>query len=394
MYLPCLRRLDVSSHNPNQIDTISGYVVQEPRTAFVPTEEEVKEHGRSLGIDVDKEPELLWIAEEGLTAPLPEHWAQVVEGEKTYYFNFHTGDSIWDNPLDDDFRRNVAHYRVERQFSLPFTDKTERFRPEEIKIIQRMRAQAPSRSIQKALKAATNQYNESGAPDAESVLDLPPILDSLTDPHVASLKDPIAFVIKPGAYIVLPREKVLAASRLVSMMMADAVDGRDVPTIVCDLANPVSERGWVLALGFMNSISPAYLKAVEDEPLFPFDTKLRQLLVAMIKKNEETILLVDNNQSSDTVCPSDRLGGEHKPLVDVCGELLEIAAYLNVVSLKHCVRSTIYDIVNPFWDKAASTPEHLERVDAELCRMKEERARAGEMQQDSAEAAQTLVANS
>ena len=35
---------------------------------------EVTEYARMLGIDPDEEPGLLWIAKEGLEAPLPQHW--------------------------------------------------------------------------------------------------------------------------------------------------------------------------------------------------------------------------------------------------------------------------------------------------------------------------------
>lgn len=35
---------------------------------------EIVEYAASIGIDLDKEPHLLWIAREGINAPLPEHW--------------------------------------------------------------------------------------------------------------------------------------------------------------------------------------------------------------------------------------------------------------------------------------------------------------------------------
>jgi centrosomal protein CEP164 len=37
----------------------------------------VIEYAKFLGIDPMKEPEFLWIAREGLTAPLPEDWKAV-----------------------------------------------------------------------------------------------------------------------------------------------------------------------------------------------------------------------------------------------------------------------------------------------------------------------------
>ena len=35
---------------------------------------EVYEYAQTVGIDTQKEPHLLWIAREGISAPLPEHW--------------------------------------------------------------------------------------------------------------------------------------------------------------------------------------------------------------------------------------------------------------------------------------------------------------------------------
>lgn len=35
---------------------------------------EIQEYAREIGIDPDKEPELLWLAREGIVAPLPAEW--------------------------------------------------------------------------------------------------------------------------------------------------------------------------------------------------------------------------------------------------------------------------------------------------------------------------------
>ncbi|GMH42960.1 hypothetical protein BSKO_10882 [Bryopsis sp. KO-2023] len=64
--------------------------------AYEPTDEEIQEYAQWLGLD-----DLLWIAREGLKAPLPQDWkpCQDADGE-LYYFNFITGESIWDHPCD------------------------------------------------------------------------------------------------------------------------------------------------------------------------------------------------------------------------------------------------------------------------------------------------------
>lgn len=52
---------------------------------------------------------LMWIAREGLKAPLPKDWkpCQSEDGD-VYYFNFKTGQSIWDHPSDEHYRNKFA----------------------------------------------------------------------------------------------------------------------------------------------------------------------------------------------------------------------------------------------------------------------------------------------
>eukprot|EP00960_Hanusia_phi_P054630 762723-Hanusia_phi.AAC.8 len=63
---------------------------------FEPSEEEILEYAQWLGIDVSKEKELLWIAREGIKAPLPPDWRACKSSTgDIYYFNFKTGESMW-----------------------------------------------------------------------------------------------------------------------------------------------------------------------------------------------------------------------------------------------------------------------------------------------------------
>nr|CAB3229941.1 centrosomal protein of 164 kDa-like [Phallusia mammillata] len=86
---------------------------------YVPMEEEIHEYARVIGLDPLKEPNLLWIAREGINAPLPNHWkpCQDTNGD-IYYFNFETGDSIWDHPCDEFYRNMVAEER-QKQLTKP-----------------------------------------------------------------------------------------------------------------------------------------------------------------------------------------------------------------------------------------------------------------------------------
>ncbi|KAL4228939.1 hypothetical protein ACF0H5_011979 [Mactra antiquata] len=79
---------------------------------YVPPDDEIAEYAQCIGIDPDTEPDLLWIAREGINAPLPENWkpCQDQNGD-IYYFNFATGESIWDHPCDEFYKKVVTDER-------------------------------------------------------------------------------------------------------------------------------------------------------------------------------------------------------------------------------------------------------------------------------------------
>ncbi|XP_067326921.1 centrosomal protein of 164 kDa isoform X2 [Anolis sagrei] len=83
--------------------------------AYIPSQREIQEFARVIGIDPEAEPELLWLAREGIVAPLPAEWkpCQDVTGD-IYYFNFATGQSSWDHPCDERYRQLVAQERERR----------------------------------------------------------------------------------------------------------------------------------------------------------------------------------------------------------------------------------------------------------------------------------------
>ncbi|XP_010627676.1 centrosomal protein of 164 kDa isoform X3 [Fukomys damarensis] len=79
---------------------------------YIPSEQEILEFAREIGIDPMKEPELIWLAREAIVAPLPMHWklCQDITGN-IYYFNFANGQSTWDHPCDEFFRKLVIQER-------------------------------------------------------------------------------------------------------------------------------------------------------------------------------------------------------------------------------------------------------------------------------------------
>ncbi|KAI3646435.1 hypothetical protein MP228_009363 [Amoeboaphelidium protococcarum] len=84
---------------------------------YEPNDEEIKEYAKYIGMDLSNpvDIELLWIAREGLKAPLPNDWkpCQTDDGE-VYYFNFKSGESIWDHPCDAIFKKKYLDERAKR----------------------------------------------------------------------------------------------------------------------------------------------------------------------------------------------------------------------------------------------------------------------------------------
>ncbi|XP_070534943.1 centrosomal protein of 164 kDa-like [Ptychodera flava] len=81
---------------------------------YQPTEEEIREYAQVIGIEVDREPHLMWIAREGINAPLPQDWKPCQDQSGSgdiYYFNFASGESMWDHPCDEYYRNMVTEER-------------------------------------------------------------------------------------------------------------------------------------------------------------------------------------------------------------------------------------------------------------------------------------------
>ena len=83
----------------------SQVLEEEIDEAYEPTQAEITEYANWLGMDLAADQALLWLAREGLKAPLPPDWkpCKSPEGE-IYYFNFTSGESVWDHPCDGYYR--------------------------------------------------------------------------------------------------------------------------------------------------------------------------------------------------------------------------------------------------------------------------------------------------
>lgn len=114
---------------------------------YVPTEDEINEYARVIGLDPDSEKNLIWIAKEGINAPLPPNWkpCQDVSGD-IYYFNFESGDSIWDHPCDEYYRGIVARERAKLQATQPKSEPAKKKKKKKDKLKKQ-----PSESASKML---------------------------------------------------------------------------------------------------------------------------------------------------------------------------------------------------------------------------------------------------
>lgn len=85
-------------------------------TGYNPDAKEIEEYGLWLGLNRQTDHDLfLEIAVDGLKAPLPEDWKPCkTDKDEVYYFNFSTGESIWDHPADDEFRTRAMRAKFLR----------------------------------------------------------------------------------------------------------------------------------------------------------------------------------------------------------------------------------------------------------------------------------------
>ncbi|XP_014778138.1 centrosomal protein of 164 kDa isoform X2 [Octopus bimaculoides] len=74
---------------------------------YQPTEDEILEYARTIDIDPETEPHLMWIAQEGILAHLPDDWrvCEDLTSGHIYYFNLMNGTSTWDHPCDDYYKK-------------------------------------------------------------------------------------------------------------------------------------------------------------------------------------------------------------------------------------------------------------------------------------------------
>lgn len=83
---------------------------------YEPKEEEIVEYAKFLGMSLPEDEEFLYIAREGLKAPLPEPWkpCQTKTGD-IYFFNFDSGQSVWEHPCDTYYKELFLEAKSKRK---------------------------------------------------------------------------------------------------------------------------------------------------------------------------------------------------------------------------------------------------------------------------------------
>lgn len=87
-----------------------------------PTDDDVDAYAERLGMDPDADGDLLWIARDGLKAPLEHPWrAFSAPNRQFFYFNFETGQTSWEHPVDDTQRSMYQKLKAAKNASQPWS---------------------------------------------------------------------------------------------------------------------------------------------------------------------------------------------------------------------------------------------------------------------------------
>lgn len=81
-----------------------------------PSEEDVRRYAAFLHMKLPEDEDLLWIPREGLCAPLPIPWTACRNSQdQLFYYNFDTGESSWEHPCDDYYRKQYLAQKTRKQ---------------------------------------------------------------------------------------------------------------------------------------------------------------------------------------------------------------------------------------------------------------------------------------
>jgi len=107
-----VQQLTLSTKEDLRTDGSRDNLPTDRRLDSEPTEEEVLEYAKFLGIDPHNDKEHLKLVRESLKEKLPENWKieQKPDGE-IYYYNLETRESVTEHPLDTEFKKKYAEFK-------------------------------------------------------------------------------------------------------------------------------------------------------------------------------------------------------------------------------------------------------------------------------------------
>ncbi|XP_038610676.1 centrosomal protein of 164 kDa isoform X2 [Tachyglossus aculeatus] len=136
---------------------------------YIPNDREILQYAVEIGIDPQNEPELMWLAREGIVASLPAAWkpCQDITGD-IYYFNFTNGESTWDHPCDEYYHSLVVQERG-KLLDLGTPKKKDRKKKKE----KRDKGKEPPRTLLEMKNSWCSSSVPRGLPSSTADLELP-----------------------------------------------------------------------------------------------------------------------------------------------------------------------------------------------------------------------------
>lgn len=159
--------------------------------SYVPSDAEVVEYAKWLGMDLNIDQDLFWVAREGLMAPLPKNWkpCKTKDTEDIYYFNFATGESTWDHPCDGYYKRLYEEEKKKKEMCMKESNDQVRNKAKqdvEVLLGKNEKKKKKKTTTTQSLEAPGLKTVSSLAPKLITPLERKPLPDILSKPSPSS----------------------------------------------------------------------------------------------------------------------------------------------------------------------------------------------------------------
>merc|ERR1719217_700322 len=107
---------DGKSKTPLTVNEFVARTKKSREKGLEPTKPELIAYAKYLGIDPVIDADLMWIADESLSAPLPSEWTEHQDSaDRVFYYNVQTHASSWTHPLEQlhrDTYKQIVSFRT------------------------------------------------------------------------------------------------------------------------------------------------------------------------------------------------------------------------------------------------------------------------------------------